>query len=72
MSWIQVGSMIGTMVGAAYMLWKEVRGLEEKIDRQGARTDRLYEQFQCALHDQTSRTDKLYEMFIDLLKEGRR
>ena len=72
MSWIQVLSVIISLGIAAWTIWKEIRGLEVKIERQGARTDQLYEQFQSCLAEQTARTDRLYEMFIDLVKEGRK
>lgn len=45
MEWFQVASIIGTVLLAAFAVWKEVKGLEAKIDTQSARTDKLYEMF---------------------------
>ena len=51
-----------TLLGGFYLL-------DGKIERQGQRTDRLYEMWCDAKQEQSARTDRLYEMFIDLLKE---
>lgn len=55
MDWLQVISIIATVIGSAYYIHREIqadiRSICEEIKSQAARTDRLY------------------EMFIDLLKE---
>ena len=58
MSWIQTGSIIGSIGTAAYILWKQLHEYRSEM-----RED---------IKIQSQRSDKLYEMFIDLVKEGRK
>lgn len=60
---------IQTIVPIVIIFWyfsrdikSEMKLLEDKIDKQSDRIDRLHEM-------SSERTDKLYEMFIDLLKD---
>lgn len=63
------GFNIQTIISMFFMLWYFSHHIESKIEKQSARTDRLYEIFCEESKKQAERTDKLYEMFIDLLKE---
>ena len=45
--------------------------LSEEIKNQGKRTDKLIEDFNKSILDQSKRSDTLYKMFVDLLKEKR-
>jgi hypothetical protein len=62
-----------TIIGGIYVL-------DAKFERQGERTDRLYQEFHLAMREQSEefqtsvraqseRSDRLYEMFIELVKE---
>jgi len=54
MDWFQFFTLIGTILGAAGFLFKEMKSFEAEI-----RSD---------VKQQSARTDKLYEMFINLLQ----
>jgi len=62
MDWIQVVSVLGTVIGsvasAAAYLHVQIKNDMKEIRQ--------------ALTTQGARTDKLYEMFVDLIKEGRK
>ncbi len=58
MDWIQVLTIIISLLGSLYYLHGELKEFKREI-----RED---------MQAQTNRTDKLYEMFYELLKEGRK
>ena len=79
MEWMQVFTIIATLLGGIFYIHSDVREIRKDIQQQNARMDRmnemfsqrsdnLYETFSKQASDQSQRSDKLYEMFIDLLK----
>ncbi len=58
MDLIQLLSILGTVLGSAYYIHREIQA------------DMII--FREEMRGQSARTDKLYEMFIDLIKEGKR
>ena len=65
MDWIQVGSIIASVIFCAFYLHKEMKEWKKEV-----RED--MHAFREEMINQSLRTDKLYEMFIDLIKEGRK
>jgi len=55
MEWIQTVTIIATLGIPLGFMWKEMKNIEEKMDRK--------------TEQQSNRSDRLYEMFIDLVKE---
>jgi hypothetical protein len=68
MEWVQVLTIIATMLGGIFYIHTDVREIRKDMQQQGSRIDKLYELFVEEMKVQSSRTDKLYQMFIDLLK----
>ena len=66
MDWIQVASIIFTILGSAYYIHcgiqSDIRTTNERIDQQSARTDRLYEMF-CEMQKQMK--DEIIQMKKD-------
>lgn len=68
MEWIQVFTIIVTLLGGIFYIHTDVREIRKDMQQQNSRIDKLYELFCEEAKQQTVRTDKLYTMFIDLLK----
>jgi hypothetical protein len=45
MEWIQVFTIIATLLGGIFYIHSDVRELRSDMREQGARTDKLYEMF---------------------------
>jgi hypothetical protein len=45
MDWIQVLTIIVTLLGGIFYIYSDVREIRRDLQQQGARTDRLYEMF---------------------------
>lgn len=43
--WIQFAGIIFTVLGTFGFLWRELKNLENRIDKQSDRTDKLYEMY---------------------------
>lgn len=47
--WIQFAGIIVTILGSSWFVWSEMKGIEtkldQKIEQQSQRTDKLYEMF---------------------------
>lgn len=43
--WIQFAGIIFTVLGTFGFLWRELKTLENRIDKQSDRTDKLYQMF---------------------------
>jgi hypothetical protein len=57
MEWVQVLTIIVTLLGGIFYIHSDVRDIKKDMQQHNARMDQL-----------SNRIDKLYEMFIDLLK----
>jgi len=62
---IEWASIIGTILTCFIFLMSKIERLEDRLDVQGARTDRLYEMFVELRRDSDQK-------FYDLLKEQRK
>lgn len=49
--WVQFTSIIIFVLGTYASLWREIKKLESRMDKQSDRTDRLYEMFIDLLKD---------------------
>jgi hypothetical protein len=50
--WMQFSAIIFTVLGTFGFLWRELKTLESRIDKQSNRTDKLYEMFIDLLKEQ--------------------
>ena len=64
-------SLAGIVVGCFLFLHNQISSIDEKLEKQCKRTDKLYEMLLSQHKQQSERTDQLYQMFIDLIKENR-
>jgi hypothetical protein len=62
-------SIIATVIGTGYYIHRDIKS---DMDRQTARTDRLYEMFIEALHKTDEKFEKMDQKFYDLLKEQKK
>lgn len=69
MDWIQVLTIIGTVVGAAAWLHSDLKWLHSDLRTTEARLDAQIGSMREAQAAQNARTDQLYNMFCDLLKQ---
>jgi len=51
MDWIQVLTIIVTLLGGIFYIHSDVKEIRRDLQQQGARTDRLYEMFISLLRD---------------------
>lgn len=64
MEWIQVLTIIVTLLGGIFYIHSDIREIRKDMQQQNTRID----QQSARIDQQNARSDRLYEMFIDLLK----
>ncbi len=71
--WIlEMTTIIGSFIACFMMLYSQIDKLDQKIEKQAARTDRIYEMYCDFQKDMDKRMQVQDQKFYDLLKEQRK